>query len=49
MNATSALGLQEITVKVHRAQVMKKMQARTLPDLVRMAEALGVGPAGVRE
>ncbi|WP_322065743.1 response regulator transcription factor [Burkholderia ubonensis] len=45
----STLGLQEITVKVHRAQVMKKMQARTLPDLVRKAEALGVSPAGVRE
>ncbi|KWK76953.1 hypothetical protein WM16_11500 [Burkholderia ubonensis] len=45
----STLGLQEITVKVHRAQVMKKMQARTLPDLVRKAEALGVCPAGVQE
>lgn len=43
------LGLQEITVKVHRAQVMKKMQVRTLPDLVRQAEALGVGPAGARD
>ncbi len=42
------LGLQEITVKVHRAQVMKKMQVRTLPDLVRQAEALGVRPAGAR-
>ncbi|CAB3771384.1 DNA-binding response regulator [Burkholderia puraquae] len=43
----SHLGLQEITVKVHRAQVMKKMQVRTLPDLVRQAEALGVRPGGV--
>ncbi|KAF1031200.1 MAG: Response regulator protein TodT [Burkholderia lata] len=45
----SNLGLQEITVKVHRAQVMRKMQVRTLPDLVRQAEALGVRPSGARE
>lgn len=36
------LGLSEITVKIHRGNVMQKMQARTLPDLVRMAEALGL-------
>ncbi|MGF6973221.1 FixJ family two-component response regulator [Paraburkholderia sp. JPY465] len=41
----ATLNLQEITVKVHRSQVMKKMKARTLPDLVRMAEALGIEPA----
>ncbi|RDJ98071.1 response regulator transcription factor [Paraburkholderia lacunae] len=39
------LSVQEITIKVHRAQVMKKMRVRTLPDLVRKAEALGVQPA----
>lgn len=34
------LQLAEVTVKVHRAQVMAKMQARSLPDLVRMADRL---------
>lgn len=36
------LGLSEITVKVHRGNVTRKMGARSLADLVRMAEALGV-------
>jgi FixJ family two-component response regulator len=34
------LGLSEITVKVHRGSVMRKMAARTLVDLVRMADAI---------
>ncbi|MFK0206248.1 response regulator transcription factor [Agrobacterium sp. NPDC090283] len=34
------LGLSEITVKVHRGQVMRKMQAGTVADLVRMADSL---------
>jgi FixJ family two-component response regulator len=36
------LQLSEITVKVHRAQVMRKMQAKSLPDLVRFADKLAV-------
>jgi len=36
--------LSEITVKVHRASVMRKMGAKSLAELVRMADALGVRP-----
>jgi len=39
--AAGELGLSEITVKIHRGAAMRKMGARTLADLVRMAEALG--------
>ena len=37
------LGLAEITVKIHRGRIMKKMGARSLADLLRKAETLGVG------
>ena len=39
--AAAELGTAEITIKVHRAQVMRKMHAESLADLVRMAERLG--------
>jgi FixJ family two-component response regulator len=36
------LALSEVTVKIHRGNLMRKMQAPSLADLVRMAETLGV-------
>jgi len=36
------LGLGLVTVKVHRGQVMRKMQARSVAELVRMADRLGL-------
>jgi FixJ family two-component response regulator len=41
------LGVQEITVKIHRGNLMRKMRAESLPDLVRMAETLGVRETSV--
>ena len=38
------LGISEITVKAHRGQVMRKMKADSLPDLVTMAVRLGLRP-----
>ncbi|OZI38839.1 DNA-binding response regulator [Bordetella genomosp. 5] len=42
--AADRLGLSEVTVKVRRGHVMRKMEADSLADLVRMAEALKHGP-----
>lgn len=36
------LGLAEITVKIYRGQIMRKMAAKSLADLVRMTDALGI-------
>jgi len=41
----AALDLKEITVKVHRAQVMRKLEARSLPELVRIADLLKPMPS----
>lgn len=38
------MGLSEITVKIHRGQAMRKMEARSLPELVLNANALGLHP-----
>jgi FixJ family two-component response regulator len=39
------IGVSEITVKVHRGQVMRKMSAASLPDLARMADRLKLSPS----
>jgi RNA polymerase sigma factor (sigma-70 family) len=38
------MGISEVTVKVHRHRLMNKLGAKSLPDLVRMAEILRVDP-----
>jgi FixJ family two-component response regulator len=40
------IGVSEVTVKFHRGNVMRKMGAKSVAELVRMADALGLrGPA----
>jgi len=39
-----SIGLSEVTVKVHRGSMMRKMEAKSLADLVLMAEALRASP-----
>jgi FixJ family two-component response regulator len=40
------LGTSEHTIKVHRHNVMAKLEAASVPDLVRLAEDLGIAPTG---
>jgi FixJ family two-component response regulator len=40
--AAAHLGISEVTLQVHRGQVMRKMAARSFAELVRMAERLGI-------
>jgi FixJ family two-component response regulator len=45
--AAADLGISETTIKIHRGQVMHKMRAGSLADLVRMADRLGISrPSG---
>ena len=40
------LGTAEQTVKVHRGRVMAKLEADSVPELIRIAAALGISPVG---
>lgn len=42
----SRMGIAEVTVKIHRGHAMRKMKVRSVADLVRRIDALGVKPAG---
>jgi FixJ family two-component response regulator len=42
--AAAELGISEVTLQIHRSKVMRKMKARTIADLVRMAERLSIQP-----
>jgi FixJ family two-component response regulator len=43
--AAAELGISEVTLQIHRSKVVQKMKARSIPDLVRMAERLNIPPA----
>jgi FixJ family two-component response regulator len=38
------LGVSEVTIKIHRLHVMRKMKARSLAELVRITDVLGIHP-----
>jgi hypothetical protein len=40
--AAAMLGISEVTLQIHRGQIMRKMAARSLSELVRMATKLGI-------
>ena len=40
--AAATLGIKEVTLQIHRSQIMRKMAAGSLADLVRMARELGI-------
>lgn len=42
--AAALLGISEVTLQIHRGQVMRKMRATSLSDLVRMSATLGIHP-----
>jgi FixJ family two-component response regulator len=42
------MGISNATAKVHRANIMRKMQAHSLAELLRMADALGAGAGNLR-
>jgi FixJ family two-component response regulator len=42
------IGLSEVTVKFHRHNIMKKLGAKSLADLVRMADAVGISRGNSR-
>jgi FixJ family two-component response regulator len=44
--AAAELGIAEITCQVHRGQIMRKLAAGSLAELVRMAATLGISPVG---
>jgi FixJ family two-component response regulator len=46
--AAAHLGISEITLQIHRTNVMRKMKAQSLAELVRMADALDIPLANVR-
>ena len=43
------IGIAEATVKVHRSRLMQKMQARSLPELGRMADRLKLVPERLQQ
>ncbi|MCU1303197.1 MAG: nodW1 [Candidatus Sulfotelmatobacter sp.] len=42
------IGTTEATIKVHRSQLMKKMGAKSVPELVRMADKMGIDGVGIK-